>query len=330
MEIPEHLELDVSGMAIGDTLRLADLPRDRGRDVPRRSRGDRARDGDAADARGRAGARGGSTRARSCPRARCRRAKLRRVPPRASRRRRRRARHRRGVVRAAMRLVASGRSRLVARPARRRARQSGPRVRRTTGTTSGWMVVDELARRHDGSWKGKFYGQLSEMRLDGHRVALLKPETYMNESGDRSRPPRASSRSSPTRSSSCTTRSTSSPAASRRAVAAGSPATTGCARSRTHLGTQDFLRLRIGVGRPGRGDPRPPADYVLSAFEPEDDAEAIVARAADAVETLDAEGSSRRSRASTRRLRPSSLRLSGESLIRDTLGADTVRTAYPE
>ena len=56
------------------------------------------------------------------------------------------------------------------------------------------------------------------------------------------------------------------------------------------LGTQDFLRLRIGVGRPERGDPRPLADYVLSDFEPHDDAEAIVARAADAVETIVREG----------------------------------------
>ena len=56
------------------------------------------------------------------------------------------------------------------------------------------------------------------------------------------------------------------------------------------LGTQDFLRLRIGVGRPERGDPRPLADYVLSNFDPHDDAEAIVARAADAVETIAREG----------------------------------------
>ena len=47
----------------------------------------------------------------------------------------------------------------------------------------GWMVVDELARRHGGSWRGKFSGQLAEVRIDGHKVALLKPETYMNESG---------------------------------------------------------------------------------------------------------------------------------------------------
>src|SRR5436309_12629584 len=47
----------------------------------------------------------------------------------------------------------------------------------------GWMVVEELARRHGGSWRGKFSGQLADVRIDGHRVALLKPETYMNDSG---------------------------------------------------------------------------------------------------------------------------------------------------
>src|SRR5438105_14336151 len=51
------------------------------------------------------------------------------------------------------------------------------------GHNVGWMVVDELARRYGASWKGKFSGQLAEIRVDGHRVALLKPETYMNESG---------------------------------------------------------------------------------------------------------------------------------------------------
>src|SRR5205809_736229 len=49
----------------------------------------------------------------------------------------------------------------------------------------GWRVVDELARRHGGSFRSKFSGKLAELRLGegGERVALLKPETYMNESG---------------------------------------------------------------------------------------------------------------------------------------------------
>src|SRR5215467_11305624 len=47
----------------------------------------------------------------------------------------------------------------------------------------GRMVVDELARRHGGSWRSKFSGTLAEIRLEGHRLALLKPETFMNDSG---------------------------------------------------------------------------------------------------------------------------------------------------
>ena len=47
----------------------------------------------------------------------------------------------------------------------------------------GWLVVEELARRHDGSWRSKFNGSLAEIRLDGAKLALVKPETYMNESG---------------------------------------------------------------------------------------------------------------------------------------------------
>ena len=56
------------------------------------------------------------------------------------------------------------------------------------------------------------------------------------------------------------------------------------------LGSQEFLRLRIGVGRPGRGDRRSVADYVLAPFEPETDADALVARSADAVETIVRDG----------------------------------------
>jgi PTH1 family peptidyl-tRNA hydrolase len=56
------------------------------------------------------------------------------------------------------------------------------------------------------------------------------------------------------------------------------------------VGSQDFLRLRIGVGRPGRGDRRSVSDYVLSPFADELDPEEVVDRAADAVESLVTEG----------------------------------------
>ncbi|MDE3025320.1 MAG: aminoacyl-tRNA hydrolase [Acidobacteriota bacterium] len=151
---------------------------------------------------------------------------------------------------------------------------------------AGHLVVDELARRHGGSWKSKFSGRLSEIKLDGEKLVLLKPETFMNDSG--------------------------------RSVAAaarffkiepqdvlvvhdegdfdlgrleikhggGLAGHNGLRSIAQELGTQEFTRLRIGVGRPERGDHRTLADYVLADFEPHDEADALVARAADSVEAF--------------------------------------------
>src|ERR1700744_145516 len=48
----------------------------------------------------------------------------------------------------------------------------------------GFMVIDQIARRHGFSpWRRRFQGETSEGSLDGERVILLKPATYMNESG---------------------------------------------------------------------------------------------------------------------------------------------------
>ena len=154
----------------------------------------------------------------------------------------------------------------------------------------GRMIVDELARRHGGSWKSKFSGQLAEIRVDRHKVALLKPETYMNASGG---PVGAAARYFKVEPESVLVVHDEGDFDLGRLQArlgGGLAGHNGLRSIAQHLKTQDFLRLRVGVGRPERGDPRPLADYVLSDFEPADDAEAIVARAADAVETLDAEG----------------------------------------
>ncbi|SLN25039.1 Peptidyl-tRNA hydrolase [Falsiruegeria litorea R37] len=48
----------------------------------------------------------------------------------------------------------------------------------------GFMALDEIARDHGfGPWKSKFQGQVSEGRLGREKVLLLKPETFMNRSG---------------------------------------------------------------------------------------------------------------------------------------------------
>jgi PTH1 family peptidyl-tRNA hydrolase len=152
------------------------------------------------------------------------------------------------------------------------------------------MVLDEVARRHGASWKGKFNGQLAELRLDGHRVALLKPETYMNESG---RSVAAAARFYKLEPDAILVVHDEGDFDLGRLQArkgGGLAGHNGLRSIAQHLKTPEFMRLRIGVGRPGRGDPRPLADYVLSDFTPEDDPDGLIGRAADAVESLDAEG----------------------------------------
>ena len=84
LEVPQHIEVDVSELRIGDSLRLAEHRGARGRHVPRRPRGDRARERHAADAR--RGARGESPRARKRPRPRARSPRPRaRLRPKAAR-----------------------------------------------------------------------------------------------------------------------------------------------------------------------------------------------------------------------------------------------------
>jgi peptidyl-tRNA hydrolase, PTH1 family len=150
----------------------------------------------------------------------------------------------------------------------------------------GWMVVDELARRHDGSFKSKFSGRLAEIRVDDLKLALLKPETYMNLSG--------SSLAAAARFFKLPTEQIAvvhddvdlDPGRIQVRLGGGLAGHNGLRSVRQSLGSAEFLRARVGVGRPGRGDRRPVADYVLSSFAPEEDVEALVGRAADAVETL--------------------------------------------
>ena len=155
----------------------------------------------------------------------------------------------------------------------------------------GWMIVDELARRHgQPTFRSKFSGKLAETRVDGHRVALLKPETYMNESG---------------RSIVAATRFFKVPLERvlvahddvdletgrlQARLGGGLAGHNGLRSIAQSLGSPEFLRLRVGVGRPGRGDRRDVAAYVLSPFEVDEDAGSIVSQSADCIESLLADG----------------------------------------
>ena len=154
----------------------------------------------------------------------------------------------------------------------------------------GWLVLDELARRHGGSWRSKFSGSLAEIRLDGARLALVKPETYMNESGRSVSAAARFFKVSPESLLVVHDDVDLEPGRLQARRGGGLAGHNGLRSLAQHLGSQDFLRLRIGVGRPERGDPRPVKDWVLSPFAPEEDADALIARSADAVETLVGEG----------------------------------------
>ena len=121
----------------------------------------------------------------------------------------------------------------------------------------GWMVVDELARRHGGSFRSKFRGRLGDIRVGEAKLALLKPETYMNESG--ALDPGCRRASSSFRASSVLVVHDDVDLETGRLQArlgGGLAGHNGLRSIAQRLGSQDFLRLRVGVGRPG---PRRPS-----------------------------------------------------------------------
>ena len=159
-----------------------------------------------------------------------------------------------------------------------------------TRHNAGWLVADEVVRRCSGSFRSKFSGRLSEVRIEGGRVAVLKPETFMNDSGRALAAAVRFFKVAP--GSLLVVHDDVDLAEGRLQVRSGGGLAghNGLRSIAEALGTQDFLRLRIGVGRPGRGDPRPVADWVLTAFARETDVDGLVAHGADVVTVVAVEG----------------------------------------
>ena len=133
------------------------------------------------------------------------------------------------------------------------------RTTRGTGTTSASGGRGDRRGPRLRAWRSKFQGEIAEGRLGTEKVLLLKPETYMNLSGDTVRAALAFYKLGPPTSSSSTTSSTSPPAGCGSRPAAGPPATTACARSRPH---RPGLPARpLGIGHPG--DKRLVSPHVL-------------------------------------------------------------------
>jgi peptidyl-tRNA hydrolase, PTH1 family len=152
------------------------------------------------------------------------------------------------------------------------------------------MVADEIASRHGGSWRSKFSGEVADIRLDSARLALLKPQTYMNESGRSVAAAAKFYKVAPEDLLAVHDEVDLELGRLQARLGGGLAGHNGLRSLAAALGTPEFIRLRVGVGRPERGDPRPVADWVLSPFAPEVDVGGLVSRAADAVEALVAEG----------------------------------------
>lgn len=154
----------------------------------------------------------------------------------------------------------------------------------------GFMVAEELARRHDARFRAKFNGRLAELRLEGSRIALLAPETFVNESGRSVAAALRYFKLEPERLLVVHDDVDLEPGRLQLRLGGGLAGHNGLRSVTAALATREFVRLRLGVGRPGRGDRRSVADFVLSDFAPDVDLDAIVTRAADAVELLVGEG----------------------------------------
>ncbi|QVI23373.1 aminoacyl-tRNA hydrolase [Nocardia tengchongensis] len=152
----------------------------------------------------------------------------------------------------------------------------------------GFMVADLLAERVGGRFTAhkKSGADLLEARLDGRKVLLAKPRTYMNLSG---RPVAALAKffSVPATEVIVVHDELDLPFGQIRLKRGGGEGGHNGLRSISQaLTTKDYLRVRFGIGRPpGRQDP---ADYVLKPFSAPERKEVpvIVEQTADAVELL--------------------------------------------
>ena len=152
----------------------------------------------------------------------------------------------------------------------------------------GFMVVNALIDRSDGlSWRSstRFSGELAVGQLSGRSVVALKPQTYMNLSGRSAGPLAHFYRIPAERVIAIHDDIDLDPGRVKVKLGGGAGGHKGLLSLIEHLGSADFVRVRLGVGRPAVGDV---SDYVLSDFPADDDevVEEMIARSTKAVRTV--------------------------------------------
>jgi PTH1 family peptidyl-tRNA hydrolase len=154
----------------------------------------------------------------------------------------------------------------------------------------GFEIAEVLARRWDlGKPKNRYRGLLSVGRagIGGPRVAILIPQTYMNEAGASVGPARGAY-GVPLDRVLVVHDEIDLPFGEIRVRTGGGLAGhNGLKSVREGLGSPEFTRVRVGVGRPPTTDPERVAAYVLGRFrEPRDEVSALIERGADAAEEV--------------------------------------------
>jgi peptidyl-tRNA hydrolase, PTH1 family len=150
-------------------------------------------------------------------------------------------------------------------------------TRHNLGRRAVELIGDEL----DASWRSRWNGRVSELRDGDERLALLVPETFMNESGRSVAPALRFYKLPPERLVVVHDELDLELGDVRAKQGGGLAGHNGLRSLAETIGTQDFLRVRIGIGRPERGDRRPVADWVLQPFPPGTDVDRLVRDGAD-------------------------------------------------
>jgi PTH1 family peptidyl-tRNA hydrolase len=156
----------------------------------------------------------------------------------------------------------------------------------------GFDVVDLLAARHGGKLRaGKERALVDEVRVDGQRIALAEPTTFMNLSGESVAPlVRRYGIEDPTRLVVVQDELDLPTGRVRVKVGGGLAGHNGLRSIKAHLHTDAFVRVRIGVGKPPSKEHG--ADHVLKrpGKADRDSLAVAVVEAADAVELIIAAG----------------------------------------
>ena len=154
----------------------------------------------------------------------------------------------------------------------------------------GFEVANTLIARWElPKPKPKFRALLTEGRTGpgGPRVAVLLPQTYMNDAGQSVSPARGDFKVPLDRVLVIHDEIDLPFSEIRTRTGGGLAGHNGLKSVKQALGSGDFARVRIGVGRPPTTDPDEVASYVLSRFrEPREEVELLVERAADAAERI--------------------------------------------